>query len=130
MYLGWLLAGALFAQQYPGQYPPGQYPPGQYPPGQYPPGQYPDRRLPGAGRTPLPTPGSGGLDELEPAEAGGPYAGNRTVKQQPPVMLRTPTSPPCASTRPFTMARPRPLRPSSRAALRSPRQNRSNTRSW
>lgn len=47
MYLGWLLAGALFAQQYPGQYPPGQYPPGQYPPGQYPPGQYPDRRLPG-----------------------------------------------------------------------------------
>lgn len=47
MYIAWLLAGMLFAQQNPGQYPSGQYPQGQYPPGQYPPGQYPPDQYPG-----------------------------------------------------------------------------------
>jgi len=60
--------------------------------------------------------------------AGGQAAGRHTSNRQPPTTLRTPTRPPCASTRPRTMARPSPPPASDGVRARSPRTATSKTR--
>ena len=54
--------------------------------------------------------------------------GKATSKRQPPSMLDTEISPPCDSTTPRAIARPRPAPPSSPLRDGVPRQPASNTR--